>query len=109
DYKSVKIKVRYKTKEKCFLRLSLLRNGTGLGSISSDKTKHLTGEGYLNFSIDKQMLNPGDYSVGAGLFKLSNEQIAGTRSKGRKIFVIKGKDENRTGAIKLRDTWQYEE
>ncbi len=110
DRKHVKVNVDYKNTsgDDCFARLSVMNNGQGLANIDSDKNKPLRGAGKLQFTIDKTLFNPNDYSVGVGLYKVSNlEMMAATRAMGRKIFVVEGTDEDRTGALKLKDTWQY--
>lgn len=108
--KHVKFKIEYtnNTNEKCYARISLMSNGVGVGNIDSDAAKPLSKKGSLHFTINKSYLNPGDYSTGAALVRSSNQEtIAATRSQGRKVFLVKGKDTIRTGALKLDDTWEY--
>lgn len=106
----VKIKINYKNTsgDDCYARLSIFRNDSCIAIIDTDKKKSLRGIGTLQFTIDKTLLNPSDYSVGGGLHKISDQElVTATRSMGRKTFFVKGVDESRQGTLKLKDTWQY--
>ncbi len=111
DDRTVKIGMDYKCDEsRCFASLSLWKDGAYLGGINSEAGKPLKKSGKVEFTIDKSILNPGTYAVGGGVFKIDNisHQIAIVKGSDRSIFLIKGKEKRRAGAIKLEDTWVYE-
>lgn len=105
----VKIKVDYNCEEdRCFTSLSIWKEGLFIGGISTVEKGPLRSSGSLEFTIDKNILNPGAYGVGGGLFKLDNRsQLAAVKANDRKIFIVEGKSKGRGGALKLKDTWVY--
>lgn len=109
NQQTVKIKTTYNCeKEECFVSLSIWKSGVYIGGISTAEEKALKNSGSLEFTIDKNVLNPGTYAVGGGLFKTSNRaQLAAVKASDRKTFLVEGKGKRRGGALKLKDTWEY--
>ncbi|HEX5798200.1 MAG TPA: ABC transporter ATP-binding protein [Candidatus Saccharimonadales bacterium] len=96
------------TKNKCFVSLSIWKDGIYIGGISTAKNKPLSNSGLLEFTIDKNVLNPGTYAIGGGLFNLDNRsQLAVVKANDRRMFIVEGKENRRGGALKLKDTWEY--
>jgi ABC-type polysaccharide/polyol phosphate transport system ATPase subunit len=109
DHKQIKIKANYDCGEnKCFASLSIWKDGIYIGGISTEKEKPIEESGSLEFTIDKDILNPGTYGIGGGLFKANNNsQLAVIKASERNIFIIQGEEKRRGGALKLKDTWKY--
>jgi ABC-type polysaccharide/polyol phosphate transport system ATPase subunit len=105
----VKIKANYDCdKEKCFASLSIWKEGVYIGGINTERDKPLKGKGSIEFTVDKDLLNPGLYAVGGGLFKINNEaQLDAVKASQRKTFIVHGEEKRRGGALKLKDTWVY--
>lgn len=109
EYVSIKVFYTCPSKQECYVNLTILKDGAFIGGIITDKAKGLKGTSSVRFHIAKKLLNPGTYSVGGGLFKISNrERIDSTGVKGRKTFLVTGKETRRSGSLKLEDTWEYE-
>lgn len=109
DHQQIKIKANYNCdKEKCFASLSLWKEGVYIGGINTDTNRPLKGKGSIEFTVDKDVLNPGLYAVGGGLFKISNgAQLDAVKASERKTFIVHGEENRRGGALKLNDTWVY--
>lgn len=109
DHKQIKIKANYNCdNDKCFASLSIWKEGIYIGGISTEKENPLEGTGSLEFTLDKDILNPGAYGIGGGLFKTNNNsQLAAIKASERNIFIIQGEEKRRGGALKLKDTWEY--
>lgn len=110
NHQLVKIKVDYSCDEnKCFASLSIWKEGIYIGGISTEKENPIKGSGSLEFTIDKNILNPGAYGIGGGLFNANNNsQLSAIKAGERNIFIVKGEEKRRGGALKLKDTWEYE-
>ena len=109
DY--IKLRMLYEVEKNtnAYIGMSVLTRGASVAEITTDPNKPLKDQGFVSYTLGKDFLNPGVYSVGAALFNLENkEQIAGTGLEGRQRIVVEGNDKRRGAALKLKDSWQYE-
>ena len=109
DNESVKFKVNYNgNMDKCFVSLSVWKEGVLIGAISTKEEKPLKSTGKLEFTLNKKTFNPGAYVVGGGLFRMDNQsQLVVVKPNERISFLVAGEEKRRGGALKLEDTWLY--
>jgi hypothetical protein len=107
---NVTIQFTYKSEhkdEKMYLGLSVVKDGISIAELNTMRNEPLLSSGKVTYNLDTTPFNGGLYSIGAGLFKLQNEELL-SFTKERTPFIVKGSDATRGSALKLADTWKYE-
>jgi len=108
--RSVTYKVSYNSKDKdeMYVGISVIKEGLSVAEITTSLQKPLTSKGNVTYYINTDLFNSGTYEVAAALFKLKNRELLAL-TKNTDSFVIKGGDLTRGAALKLADTWEYQE
>ncbi len=97
-----------KDKERMYIGFSVVKDGISIAEMSTHPDKPLIGNGEVTYTLDLSTLNPGLYQLsGISLFTWHNRELMAI-NKGTTEIIIKGTDITRAGAIKLADTWVYE-
>lgn len=104
----LEIEYRSENEEKMYAGISIFSGGMPIAEITTDPDKPLTGSGRITYSLDTAILNAGPYQIGIALFKLDNRELLSVYKKSNS-FLIKGADVTKGAALKLMDTWQYDQ
>jgi len=108
---SLKLKISYKAPADVpvYTGLALMKDGVSIAEIITPLDKPLRDKGSVSYVLDKTVLNPGMYAIGGvSLFKLDNLGLIAV-GKSKLAFTVKGSDMTRGGALKLKDSWAYDE
>ncbi len=108
---SLKLKISYKAPADVpvYTGLALMKDGVSIAEIITPLDKPLRDKGSVSYALDKTVLNPGMYAIGGvSLFKLDNLGLVAV-GKSKLAFTVKGNDMTRGGALKLKDSWAYDE
>ncbi len=93
-------------KEEMYLGISVLKDGISIAEMNTIDAKPLIHAGRATYYLNASQFNGGMYYIGAGLFKLSNNELL-SFTKNKAQFIVKGSDPTRGAALKLEDTWEY--
>lgn len=96
-----------KDNEQMYIGISVLHDGMSFAEITTSHARGLVGSGRVSYTLDTSRLNGGVYSIPVALFSLRNRELIAVGR--RKLdFTVKGIDITRGAALKLEDTWVYE-
>lgn len=107
---NVLLAVSYETKEEeeVYVGISVIKDGVSVAEINTMNQLKLTGKKDIFYNLDTSIFNGGVYFVAVALFKLSNKELISI-GKSKSQFIIKGSDPSKAAALKLKDTWKYEQ
>jgi ABC-2 type transport system ATP-binding protein len=110
DEHQIKLSVNYLSEdsEDMYVGISIQKDGVSIAEITTSPKTPLRRVGTVVYTLDTDILNAGMYRIGVGLFKLKNRELVATEENST-YFAIKGVDITKGAALKLRDTWVYEE
>lgn len=96
-----------KSKEEMYIGISVVKDGVSVAEITTSPKSPLVGKGTVRYILDTSIFNAGVYDITAALFKLKNRELIGLSNSASK-FVITGEDITKGAALKLADTWDYD-
>ena len=97
-----------KDKEDMYVGISVIKDGVSVAEISTSLDKPLVGSGEVTYSLDTGIFNGGVYFIDAALFRLKNRELLNFIHNNKPQFIVKGHDITKGAALKLADTWEYE-
>lgn len=106
DSVSVDFTYKLKDKDELYIGFSIIKDGISIAELTTSRLNPLTKSGTVTYEIDTRLLNGGSYQVGAGIYRLKNSRLL-NMTKNKLLFIVKGSDETRGGALKLADNWKY--
>ncbi|HEY5267601.1 MAG TPA: ABC transporter ATP-binding protein [Candidatus Saccharimonadales bacterium] len=106
---NLKFILNYNSKgdKEIYVGISILKDGSSIGEISTIKKHQLEKKGTISYDLDTSIYNAGTYRLTAALFTLDNRKLVAA-APDRCEFVLRNSDETRGAALKLSDTWQQE-
>jgi ABC-2 type transport system ATP-binding protein len=111
EEKGEEVKLEYKFETKytraVYIATSLMKDGTSIAEIITRQEMKLKGKGKVSYTLNTSIFNNGVYQVSSALCKAINRECLAF-SEDKPLFLIKGHDESRGGAIKLPHSWKKE-
>jgi ABC-2 type transport system ATP-binding protein len=105
EYARIRFEFIGEAQEDLYIGFSLIKNGVVFAEHNNLNSRDKFINNSIDFKFDKQTLNPGVYEVGATIFGVKNKQPIATCHQNGK-FIVKGYDETRGGAMKIKDSWE---
>ncbi len=109
DDSKLNLKISFKTdhKKDLFVGISILKDGTSIAEVTTEKELELSDSAVISYELDKTILGSGAYILTAALLKKENRELLAI-PKSTMSFIVKNDDSSRSGALRLPEGWHYE-
>jgi ABC-type proline/glycine betaine transport system ATPase subunit len=108
NYEHNKLKLSFSYSTEMYAGISVIKDGIPIAEINSLPAITFSGSRKFTFTLDTGILNGGAYYITTAVFRVRNQELM-SLGKNQCQFVVKGYEPTKGGALRLENTWQYEQ